>query len=60
MTPDARLTNVTIPDTLLSAVSTNAEAIDLGHQTTRKFLSELAVAGLVDLGAGPDHESLLE
>lgn len=60
MTPDARLTNVTIPDTLLSAVATNAEAIDLGHHTTREFLSELAVAGLVDLGAGPDHGSLLE
>ncbi|GAA4474581.1 hypothetical protein GCM10023190_08720 [Enteractinococcus fodinae] len=55
-----RLTNVTISDTLLSAVASNAAAIDLGQQTTRQYLSDLAAAGLADLGADPDHGSLLE
>ena len=58
--PQQRLTDVTMPDTLLSAVAADAAALDFGHQTTRGYLTDLAAAGLVDLGADPDHGSLLE
>lgn len=54
-----RLTNVTIPDTLLTAIAANAAAIDRGQQTTRPYLSDLAAAGLADLGARPGHGSLV-
>lgn len=59
-TPEQRLIDIAIPEALLSVVAAHAHDIDCGDQTTRQVLSDVATAGLADLGARSDETTLLE
>lgn len=57
---EQQLAPVSLPESLLSYAATYAHDIDIGHQTTRQVLSDIATVGLADLGAVPNHATLLE
>src|SRR5690625_1032920 len=49
-----------LTDTLLADIASNAHRIDTGKTTTRQALTDLAAAGLVDIGAPSGRGTVLE
>jgi alkylation response protein AidB-like acyl-CoA dehydrogenase len=58
--PEQPLTDLALPQDLVSSVKANAHAIDSGEQTTQAHLSDIAAVGFAELGVGQSGGSLLE
>ena len=55
-----RTTPAGLTDTLLADIASSAHRIDIGETTTRLALTDLAAAGLIDIGAPSGRGTVLE